>query len=158
MIGKFITEMRQKQDKTLTQLAQQLGISKQYLSDIERGNRHPVDATFLFLLANVLEVNRDYLCYLAGIIPPDIRRLDLSIEQVAAGFAVMRNLQQEPDLFHDIDMMTDEEASRHFDKQYQEITEELYEAQHWNIEERETPNSTGPISLYPFGLTPRTKG
>jgi transcriptional regulator with XRE-family HTH domain len=54
-------------------LATRLGISTTYLSDIELGNRTPSCDRLLGGIAKELELDLDYLYYLAGLFPPGER-------------------------------------------------------------------------------------
>jgi transcriptional regulator with XRE-family HTH domain len=70
--------MRRKADKTLGDVARELGVSIPYLSDVERGNRKPFTTERLIQLAVFLKANPTLLIEAAdrekGIIEYDIRR------------------------------------------------------------------------------------
>lgn len=91
-LGMLIVKRRKELGKTQKVLASDLCISTQYLSDIERGMRHPIDIWFLENLASTLQLSKDYVFYLTGQVPPDIRRMDATPEQIGAAFDMMRAL------------------------------------------------------------------
>jgi transcriptional regulator with XRE-family HTH domain len=88
--GQFIKAKRIEKGMPQAELASELKISAQYLSDIERGNRLPSDYYFLDELACLIGCSGDYLCYLAGILPRDIADMDLSAEKVSSVFKDLR--------------------------------------------------------------------
>ena len=91
-LGMLIVDRRKELGMTQRMLAKELFISYQYLSDIERGMRHPIDTWFLENLASTLQLSKDYVFYLTGQVPPDIRRMDATPEQIGAAFDMMRAL------------------------------------------------------------------
>ncbi len=76
--GDLLRQMRRKADKTLGDVARELGVSIPYLSDVERGNRKPFTTERLIQLAVFLKANPTLLIEAAdrekGIIEYDIRR------------------------------------------------------------------------------------
>jgi transcriptional regulator with XRE-family HTH domain len=94
-LGNLIVERRKELGQTQKSLAADLHISKQYLSDIERGLRHPRDAYFLQLLACLIHVSQDYVFYLTGQIPPDIMQADANVEEAIKGFDTFRQQLRE---------------------------------------------------------------
>jgi transcriptional regulator with XRE-family HTH domain len=65
-------------------------ISPQYLNDIERDRRNPTSDHLIQQFAKVLKIDAHYLHYLAGKVPEAIRRMNLSAEEVKAGFTAFR--------------------------------------------------------------------
>ena len=65
-------------------------ISPQYLNDIERDRRNPPSEDLIAQLAEALDLNADYLFYLAGQIPPGYRDGHRPREQVEAAFVAFR--------------------------------------------------------------------
>jgi len=65
-------------------------ISPQYLNDIERDRRNPTSDRLIQQFAKVLRIDANYLHYLAGKVPDDIRRMNLSAEEVKAAFTAFR--------------------------------------------------------------------
>ena len=65
-------------------------ISPQYLNDIEHCRRSPSSAHMVQQFAAVLEINRDWLYYLAGRFPEDVRRLRLSETEVERRMVAFR--------------------------------------------------------------------
>ena len=76
--GDLLRRLRRKADKTLGDVARELGISVVYLSDVERSNRKPFTNARLIKLAMFLEADAEALIEAAdkerGIIEYDIRR------------------------------------------------------------------------------------
>ena len=67
------------------------GISPQYLNDIEHDRRCPSSDHMVQQIAGVLEINRDWLYYLAGRFPEDVRRQQLSEKEVTRRMVAFRN-------------------------------------------------------------------
>jgi len=76
--GDLLRRLRREADKTLGDVARELGVSVPYLSDVERGNRKPFTTERLIQLAMFLKVDAAALIEAAdrerGIIEYDIRR------------------------------------------------------------------------------------
>ena len=69
-------------------------ISPQYLNDIERDRRNPPGDQLLEQLARELKLDQDYLYFLAGKFPTDVRSGTSSPKQVKEAFkAFRRNLR-----------------------------------------------------------------
>ena len=69
-LGDYLKEQRLGSKLTLRQLADQVGVSNPYLSQIERGLRKP-SAEVLQQLAKALRVSAEQLYVRAGIVHPD---------------------------------------------------------------------------------------
>src|SRR5215207_9941662 len=69
-LGDFLREQRLASRLSLRQLAEQVGVSNPYLSQIERGLRRP-SAEVLQGLSKALRVSADQLYIRAGIVSPD---------------------------------------------------------------------------------------
>src|SRR3954465_14939300 len=69
-LGEYLREQRTASRLSLRQLADQVGVSNPYLSQIERGLRKP-SAEVLQQLARALRVSAEQLYVRAGIAPPD---------------------------------------------------------------------------------------
>jgi transcriptional regulator with XRE-family HTH domain len=65
-------------------------ISPQYLNDLEHDRRHPPSEALLRQLAVVLDLPFDYLCFVAGQLPPDLRGAAGSPERVQVAFRAFR--------------------------------------------------------------------
>ena len=65
-------------------------ISAQYLNDIERDRRNAPSEYLIAQFARELNVDSDYLHYLAGQIPRDVRERNLPTEQVKEAFVAFR--------------------------------------------------------------------
>jgi transcriptional regulator with XRE-family HTH domain len=64
-------------------------ISPQYLNDIEKDRRQPTSDHMMDQFAKVLQSSKDYLFYLAGVLPADIPK-DMTPEAVDETFKAFR--------------------------------------------------------------------
>ena len=71
--GYYVAAARQEKGWRQSYLAVSLEISGSYVNDIEKGRRYPPGEYLLQRFASALELDPDYLCLLAGIIPHDVR-------------------------------------------------------------------------------------
>ena len=69
-------------------------ISPQYLNDIERDRRSPSSDHLIQQFAKALGLSADYLHYLAGKLPDELRQKNLSEDAVKSAFAVFRRPQK----------------------------------------------------------------
>ena len=69
-LGDFLREQRLASRLSLRQLAEQVGVSNPYLSQIERGLRRP-SAEVLQQIAKALRISAEQLNVRAGIVSPD---------------------------------------------------------------------------------------
>lgn len=99
--GSYIAEARKKLQISQKELAarvlreeDQQPISPQYLNDIERDRRSPTSDHLISQFAKALKVDADYLHYLAGKFPDEIRQKNLSEEAVKAAFTAFRKPQR----------------------------------------------------------------
>jgi transcriptional regulator with XRE-family HTH domain len=69
-LGDYLREQRTQSRLSLRQLAEQVGVSNPYLSQIERGLRRP-SAEVLQQLSKALRISADQLYIRAGIVSPD---------------------------------------------------------------------------------------
>jgi transcriptional regulator with XRE-family HTH domain len=95
--GSYIASARKRIPLSQKQLAERIlreedgqPISPQYLNDIERDRRSPTSDHLIQQFANVLKIDADYLNYLAGKLPEEIRAKNLSEEAVRAAFTAFR--------------------------------------------------------------------
>jgi transcriptional regulator with XRE-family HTH domain len=94
--GTHISSERKKQGLSQKQLAEQIereeggAISPQYLNDIEHDRRSPSSDHMIQQFARVLHLSTDYLYYLAGRVPADVRQANLPPKTVEASFAAFR--------------------------------------------------------------------
>ncbi len=95
--GACIAEARKNLKMSQKELAEKIflqeegkAISPQYLNDIERDRRNPTSDHLIQQFAKVLKIDANYLHYLAGKVPDDIRRMNLSAEEVKAAFTAFR--------------------------------------------------------------------
>lgn len=65
-------------------------ISTQYLNDIERDRRNPPSDYILHQLAKALDLSQEYLSFLAGQYPSDLREINPSPERVEKAFQAFR--------------------------------------------------------------------
>lgn len=99
--GRYIADARKKLQMSQKELASQIlreeddePISPQYLNDIERDRRNPSSDHLIHQFAKVLKIDADYLSYLAGKLPEEIRRKNLSEDAVKAAFLAFRKPQK----------------------------------------------------------------
>ena len=95
--GSVITEARRRQSLSQKELASRIkkedgtAISPQYLNDLERDRRNPPNDHLLEQLASQLDLTREYLFYVAGTYPDDLKPAGTeSPERVAAAFRAFR--------------------------------------------------------------------
>ncbi|ACM18951.1 helix-turn-helix transcriptional regulator, XRE family [Geotalea daltonii FRC-32] len=87
--GTYIAEVRKAKTMSQKEVAAKLDISPQYLNDIEHDKRSPSSPQLIDLLATTLEISADYLSYLAGRIPEEVkeRKLDpVTFEKAMVAF------------------------------------------------------------------------
>lgn len=99
--GSYIAAARKKIPLSQKQLAERIlreedgqPISPQYLNDIERDRRSPTSDHLILQFAKVLKIDADYLSYLAGKLPEEIRAKNLSEDTVKAAFMAFRKPQK----------------------------------------------------------------
>ena len=99
--GRYIADARKKLQMSQKELASQIlreeddePISPPYLNDIERDRRNPSSDHLIQQFAKVLKIDADYLSYLAGKLPEEIRRKNLSEDAVKAAFLAFRKPQK----------------------------------------------------------------
>jgi transcriptional regulator with XRE-family HTH domain len=78
-------------------LATQLGISEQYLNDIERDRRNPPKDAIIELIAEALGGPTDFFYYAADRLPPDCRGFNVLASTVVVGFERLRTTLHEED-------------------------------------------------------------
>ena len=94
--GSAISNVRKKNHWSLKDLSSQIrredgqAISPQYLNDIEHDRRCPSSDHMVRQLAAVLQIDRDWLYYLAGRFPEDIRRQQFSEKEVQERIVAFR--------------------------------------------------------------------
>ena len=94
--GSFLSEARKKLNMSQKDLATRIlredgePISPQYLNDIEKDRRNPSSDHMIQQFAAALNLDKDYLHYLVGNLPDDIRRRNLNQEQVSQAFRAFR--------------------------------------------------------------------
>lgn len=87
--GKYISDARKDSNLSQKELASLIkredgeSISPQYLNDIERDRRTPSSDHLIEEFAKALDLEADYLHYLNGKMPPDVRDAKLSEENIA---------------------------------------------------------------------------
>lgn len=99
--GRAISEARKKKEWSLKELASKIlrddgePISPQYLNDIEHDRRSPSSGHLVEQFAKVLGINKDWLYFLAGVIPEDIaRNKRIGQAEVTAAMAAFRRTQR----------------------------------------------------------------
>ncbi|WP_278884841.1 helix-turn-helix domain-containing protein [[Ruminococcus] torques] len=82
--GRYLSQLREKKDVTLRELARQLGISAAFLSDVEKDRKPPLTAERLEKLSEVLHLTKeenDEMNILVGkqrgTLPPDLNEYSM---------------------------------------------------------------------------------
>lgn len=94
--GEIIASERKKQELSQRDLAARVlredgkPISPQYLNDIERNRRNPPSEEIIKELAQALSLDPEYLFFVAGQMPPDLRDGSKSPESVQKAFVAFR--------------------------------------------------------------------
>ena len=94
--GRAISQARKALGWSQKQLAQKIlredreSISPQYLNDIEHDRRSPSSDRMVQQFAEVLGMDVDWLYYLAGKFPADLRERKLTEQEFAAGMVAFR--------------------------------------------------------------------
>ena len=92
-LGDFLREQRLASRLSLRQLAEQVGVSNPYLSQIERGLRRP-SAEVLQQIAKALRISAEQLYVHAGIVSPE-ETSDASVERaILADLALTERQKQ----------------------------------------------------------------
>ena len=94
--GVTIRDAREQLGIRQHQLAHRLGISAQYLNDIEHGQRRPLRARLVRRIARELSLEADLLWFRAGRIPPDLLHDDPPPEQALRAIRALRDALREP--------------------------------------------------------------
>ena len=95
--GRTISEARKAKGWGLKDLAAQVlredavAISPQYLNDIEHDRRSPSSDRMVQQFAEALDIDPDWLYYLAGRFPEDVREKKLSQKEVADAMLAFRS-------------------------------------------------------------------
>lgn len=97
--GDFLQEKRKESELTLRALAEKLGWSAPYLTDIEKGRRNPPDLEKLNMLSDIFNLSEDEkkeMMELAGkkreTIAPDLPEYIMERDYVAAALRTARDL------------------------------------------------------------------
>lgn len=94
--GRVISETRKTRGLSQKELAGSImkddgtAISAQYLNDIEHDRRNPPSEYILEQFAQILKVNEDYLYFLAGQFPSNLRDDSYERNRVEAAFKAFR--------------------------------------------------------------------
>lgn len=95
--GKVISDARKELSLSQKELAERIRreedgepISPQYLNDIERDRRTPSSDHLVSQFAKVLKLEADYLHYLNGRMPPDVRDAKLSEKELVGVMKAFR--------------------------------------------------------------------
>lgn len=70
-------------------------ISAQYLNDLEHDRRNPPAEAMLTQFARLLDLPLDYLCFVAGQLPRDLRSQSYEPDRVAVAFRAFRRSLEE---------------------------------------------------------------
>jgi len=94
--GTVLSTARKKHNLSQKQVAEAVkkedgqSISPQYLNDLEHDRRNPPSEPLMKQLAERLELSLDYLTFLAGQLPDEIRQRSASPDQVERAFTAFR--------------------------------------------------------------------
>jgi transcriptional regulator with XRE-family HTH domain len=94
--GGYINEVRKQRELSQKQLAKLIereeggSISAQYLNDIEHDRRSPSSDHMIQQFARVLKVSANYLYYLAGRVPAEVRQANVPPQKVDEWVAAFR--------------------------------------------------------------------
>jgi transcriptional regulator with XRE-family HTH domain len=94
--GQQISQKRKQLEMSQKELASKVkredgeSISPQYLNDIEHDRRSPSSDLMVRQFATVLDLNPDYLFYLAGKFPTDVTERNLPAERVQKALVAFR--------------------------------------------------------------------
>lgn len=114
--GKFIAEKRLEKDVKLKPIAEKLGVSVTYLSDIIKGRRNPPEKEGLDIIAEMLRLNqdeRDEMYDLAGRdrkqVSPDLTDyiMDSSLPNARLAYRKARNANLGDDFWKEVIEMMD---------------------------------------------------
>ena len=87
--GGAIADKRKRIGLSQKELSAKIGISPQYLNDIERDRRKPSES-LIPTFANALELDENTLFYLADHIPAELKGIE-DLSKIQAGFKAFRN-------------------------------------------------------------------
>lgn len=73
--GEHVRQTREARSMSQKELALAVGITPQYLNDVELGRRNPPAEGVALKLGEALGIPSDVVCVLAGRLPPDMRDL-----------------------------------------------------------------------------------
>lgn len=97
--GEFISDKRIEKKITLRMMAEKLGISAPFLTDVEKGRRNPFDFEKLTLLADILELSAEekaLMLDLAGkkrnTVAPDLPQYIIERDYVSAALRTAKDL------------------------------------------------------------------
>lgn len=94
--GEAISEARKKLGWSQKELASKIlrededAISPQYLNDIEHNRRNPSSDHMVQQFTDVLKIDADWLYYLAGKFPADVRQKKMSQQEVSQAMVAFR--------------------------------------------------------------------
>jgi len=88
--GGKVAEERKKLQMSQKDLATRVGISPQYLNDIEHGKRNPDSDVLIEKLAKALRIDSAILYYLARRLPPIDVKQGVPDEKVVEAYAAFR--------------------------------------------------------------------
>jgi len=90
LLGEKIAEERKKNGISQKELAEKVGISPQYLNDIEHGKRNPDSDDLIEKMAKALRLEAPVLYYLARRLPPVDVKKGVPDEKVMAAYRAFR--------------------------------------------------------------------
>jgi len=88
--GERIRAARERREMSAKELAAAVGISPQYLNDVEKDRRNPPSDAVIWRLAVHLMVPSDLLHLWAGRLPPELRETDVTDAGLAEALSLFR--------------------------------------------------------------------
>jgi transcriptional regulator with XRE-family HTH domain len=100
--GQYIAKRRRELGLSQKDLAAKIAkedgshISSQYLNDLERGRRNPPGKHLLHEFSLALDIDQDFIFYLADGLPDDLKRLSDDPDKVIAALHALRKTLIDP--------------------------------------------------------------
>lgn len=91
-LGRLIYIERRRRELSQKDAAALLGVSAQYLNDIEQDKRQPTKPETLQTIADTFQVPLDVVYFTVGKLPPDIVPDEYTADQILRAFGAMRRV------------------------------------------------------------------
>jgi len=117
--GEYIANRRKELGKSLRLLAEELGITAAYLSDIEKGRRNPPEINLLTKFFDVLKISpsdRDYLLDIVGKerqeISPDLPEYIMDVPAARTALRKARNMGESQEFWERVNDLLDDKDGK----------------------------------------------